>query len=80
MSNFLKKYTCSNKLLINHKISLIQKQLKDLKDLLTNNPDEDYFREYTVVFNALLSLENIRLYKLIDKNSSCYIKSTDPKK
>ena len=76
MSNFLKKYTCSNKLLINHKISLIQKQLKDLKDLLTNNPDEDYFREYSIVFNALISLENIRLYKLIDKNSSSYIKPT----
>ena len=76
MSNFLKKYTCSNKLLINHKISLIQKQLKDLKELLTNNPDEDYFREYSIVFNALISLENIRLYKLIDKNSSSYIKPT----
>ena len=62
------EYTCSNQLLINHKISLIEKQLKELKDLLINNPDDDYTREYTVIFNTIIILENIILFKLIHGN------------
>ena len=75
MSYFTKKYPCDNKLIIQHKINMIQKQLKDLTELINNKPDEDFSREYTVVFNAFISLENIRLYKLIDKNSTSYILS-----
>ena len=79
MTSFFKKHTSSSKLLINHKISLIHKQLEDLKDLLIKNPEDEYSREYIVVFNTLISLENIRLYKLIDKNSSSYINSPSRK-
>ena len=68
MYSFLKKKECSNKLIIQHKIALIQKQLNDLKIIINNNPDDDFDREYTVIFDALLSLENIRLYKLIHGN------------
>ena len=68
MSSFLADYTCSNKLIIDHKIRLIQKLLKDLTELIVDNPDDDYSREYTVVSNTLLSFENIRLFKLIHKN------------
>ena len=44
----------------------LKKQLKELQEILLNTED-DYAREYTVVFNTLLSLENIRLYKMTNK-------------
>ena len=53
------------KLIIDHKMRLLNKQLKELQEVLQE--EDDYAREYTVIFNTLLSLENIRLYKLVQK-------------
>ena len=66
MYQFLKNYQCSQKLIIDHKLMKLKKQLKELQEILLNTED-DYAREYTVVFNTLLSLENIRLYKILNK-------------
>ena len=62
----MKNYQCSQKLIIDHKLMKLKKQLKELQEILLNTED-DYAREYTVVFNTLLSLENIRLYKILNK-------------
>jgi hypothetical protein len=48
---------------------MIQKQLNELKDLIKEFPDEDYSKEYTIIFNTLLALENIRLFKLMNSNN-----------
>ena len=69
MYQFLKNYQCSQKLIIDHKLMKLKKQLEELNEILLNTKD-DYSREYTVIFNTILSLENIRLYKLITKNKS----------
>ena len=57
------------KLIIDHKMRLLNKQLKELQEVLQEGAqaEDDYAREYTVIFNTLLSLENIRLYKLVQK-------------
>ena len=68
MSYFSSKYPYSNKEIIDDKITLLQQQMKNLKNLIKTNRDDDYSREYTVIFNAFGSLENIRLYKLIHTN------------
>ena len=69
MSEFFKS-TCGDcKLIIDYKIKQLKKQLEELQTILLNSED-DYAREYTVVFNMLLSLENIRLYKMVTKNKS----------
>ena len=73
MYQFLKNYQCSQKLIIDHKLMKLKKQLKELQEILLNTED-DYAREYTVVFNTLLSLENIRLYKILNKNKSSFDK------
>ena len=65
----MKNYQCSQKLIIDHKLMKLKKQLEELNKILLNTKD-DYSREYTVIFNTILSLENIRLYKLITKNKS----------
>ena len=66
MSEFFKSSRGDCKLIIDHKIAKLKKQLEELREILLITED-DYAREYTVVFNMLLSLENIRLYKLITK-------------
>ena len=69
MSEFFKS-TCGDcKLIIDYKIKQLKKQLEELKEILSNTED-DYAREYTVIFNTILSLENIRLYKMVTKNKS----------
>ena len=69
MSEFFKNSRGDCKLIIDYKITKLKKQLEELKEILLNTED-DYEREYTIVFNMLLSLENIRIYKLISKNKS----------
>ena len=67
MSEFFKNSRGDCKPIIEHKLYQLKKQLEELKEIILNTED-DYAKEYTVVFNMLLSLENIRMYKLFNKN------------
>ena len=69
MSEFFKSTRGDNRLIIESKLRTFKKQLEDIKEILLNSED-DYASEYTVIFNTILSLENIRMYKLISKNKS----------
>ena len=66
MSEFFKSTRGDNRLIIEHKIKQLKKQLEELQTILLNSED-DYAREYTVIFNTILSLENIRMYKMVTK-------------
>ena len=68
MSDFFFKNSRGDcKLIIDYKIKQLKKQLEELQTILLNT-DDDYAREYTVIFNTILSLENIRMYKMVTKN------------
>ena len=66
MSEFFKNSRGDCKPIIDYKITKLKKSLEELQTILLNTED-DYAREYTVIFNTLLSLENIRMYKLVTK-------------
>ena len=66
MSEFFKSSLGDCKPIIDYKITKLKKSLEELQTILLNTED-DYVREYTVIFNTLLSLENIRMYKLVTK-------------
>ena len=66
MSEFFKSSLGDCKPIIDYKITKLKKSLEELQTILLNTED-DYAREYTVIFNTLLSLENIRMYKLVTK-------------
>lgn len=65
MHQFFKNFQCSEKLIIDYKLLKLKKHLKDMQEIL-NSTDNDYSREHIVVFNTLLALENIRMYKLMN--------------
>ena len=69
MSEFFKSSLGDCKPIIDYKITKLKKSLEELQTILLNTED-DYAREYTVIFNTILSLENIRLYKMVTKNKS----------
>lgn len=66
MSGFFKSTKGDNILIIEYKIKQLKKSLEELQEIIINSED-DYAREYTIIFNTLLSLENIRMYKLVTK-------------
>ena len=66
MSEFFKNSRGDCKPIIEHKLKELKKKLEDLQTILLNTEDE-YTREYTVIFNTILSLENIRMYKMVTK-------------
>lgn len=66
MSGFFKSTKGDNILIIEYKIKQLKKSPEELQEIIINSED-DYAREYTIIFNTLLSLENIRMYKLVTK-------------
>ena len=51
--------------LIQHKLSLLLKQLEELRMMIIFTHDMKYAREMTIISNTAISLENIRLFKLL---------------
>ena len=54
MSEFFKSSLGDCKPIIDYKITKLKKSLEELQTILLNTED-DYAREYTVIFNTLLS-------------------------
>ena len=50
---------------IKHKIAAIQRAVKELEVLIVEADDSLYVQEFAVISNCILSLENIRVSKLL---------------